>query len=233
MEMQISNRSNLILSADDFGSSERANRNILYLVSMGKIDRVAVMVHGTIYEQEIRELISSGVKLDIHLDLTSHINSSEHIPALHLRVGKFLWNYLRGQYTASKVRANWEAQIEKFHQLFGKYPDGINSHEHVHFFPSFFKVVLKIQETYPIPYLRFATDSILPTKNSTCKVLALLHRFNRRKFATSSFASSNHLISLDWIENLDTFLDNPPSGSVEIVCHPHRAEEFVLVKNNF
>lgn len=232
MEMEISNRKNLILAADDFGASERANRNILFLISMGKIDRVAIMTNGQMTEKEIGELSQSGVKLDIHLDLTSK-NNGEKTPIFHVRIGKFIWDYLFGKYASKKVELEWSEQIEKFKELFGKYPDGINSHEHIHFFPTFFKIILKLQEKYPIPYLRFATDSVLKAKSPVSLVLRTLRKISYKKFASSDFVSSNHLISLDWIENIEEFLDKPPMGSIEIVCHPHRAEEFVLTKDNF
>lgn len=233
MEMQISNRRNLVMAADDFGISERANRNILFLISMGKIDRVAVLADGTVSENEIRELIRSGVKLDVHLELSSSAGADHKIPALHLRLGNFLLNYLSGTYRQAKVREDWQSQIEKFHSLFGKYPDGINSHEHVHFFPPFFRIILSLQEKYPIPYLRFASDSVLAKKSSIGRILALLRKLNLKRFEGSAFTTSNHLVSLDWIADIDGFLDDLETGTTEVVCHPQRAEEFVLIKNKF
>lgn len=231
--MQISNRNNLTIAADDFGMNERANRNILFLVSMGKIDRVAVMTEGAFTEKELDELARSGVKLDIHLDLTSHTNSAEEVPCLFFRISGFLKDYLIGKYRTSQVSPQWEAQIEKFRGLFGKYPDGINSHEHVHFFPPFFKIITHLQEKYPIPYLRFGNRTILPNKSRISKLLSILRKIDLPRFQQSAFASSDHLISLDWIDNLDSFFNTLPMGTTEIVCHPHRAEEFVLIKDNF
>lgn len=231
--MQISNRANMLISADDFGLNKRANHNILYLISLGKIDRVAVMMRGEISAQEALELINSGVKMDIHLDLTSRENKQTKGTNLFIRIFIFLKNYFRGTYNDKIVMENWENQIAEFKKLFGKYPDGINSHEHIHFFPPLFKLLPKIQQKYPIPFLRFGSEGILTEKNKTGLILSILHKANNNIFKNSSFVSSNHLVSLDWIKNLDLFLTTLETGTTEIVCHPHRAEEFVMLKNNF
>ena len=60
---------NLIISADDFGVSEKANRAILELARDKKIDRTSVMMGGKISKDEVKDLLESGVKIDIHLHL--------------------------------------------------------------------------------------------------------------------------------------------------------------------
>lgn len=231
--MQISNRKNIIISADDFGMSERANRNILFLVSIGKIDRIAIMMSGSFSEKDLASITKSGVKLDIHLTLDSNTCADPKTPPLLSRSVKFLKNYMSGKYRRAVVAKKWEDQIKKFYEAIGKYPDGINSHEHVHFFPPFFKIVAELQNKFPIPYLRFGNKEILTQKNKVGKILKFLRNFNQTNFKKTAFTSSEKLVSLDWIQNLDGFLDNPPEGTIEIVCHPHRAEEFVLLKDNF
>ena len=59
----------VIFSADDFGQSALANKNILRLVRAGKIQRVSVMAEGKFTKEEVKELLHSKVKLDVHLTL--------------------------------------------------------------------------------------------------------------------------------------------------------------------
>ena len=59
----------MIFTADDFGKSELANRNILRLAEAGKLDRVSVMIDGGFSEREIEKLLAADVKLDIHFEL--------------------------------------------------------------------------------------------------------------------------------------------------------------------
>lgn len=229
-----SHRQRLIVSADDFGVSPRANRNILYLISLGKIDRVGVMIHGTFSDKEINELIRSGVKLDIHLDVLHKFNDnrSKRRSAVLRGLG-FLGKILSGKLSAKKVENDWRGQLEKFKKIFGRNPDGLNSHEHVHFFPPFFKIALKLEDEYFIPYIRFGDSVSIRHHKIVAYILHLLKLINRKACLESGCVSSNSLVSLDWIRDVDKFLNNLPEGTIEIACHPELAEDFVKIKKYF
>lgn len=227
-------RQRLIVTADDFGLSSRANRNILHLISLGKIDRVGVMVHGNITPNELDQLLKSGVKLDIHLDIKHEFPAQTTLPKnVFVRGLTFLWSYVSRKFSTSKVQSDWCEQIEMFNKLVGRNPDGINSHEHVHFFPPFFKLALKIAEQYSIPYIRIGESGISIGTSLISKILHLLRILNKKKFSSSSNVSSKSLVSIDWISDMDNFLDNLPAGTIEFVCHPAIAEDFVSVKKYF
>ncbi|KKQ51258.1 MAG: hypothetical protein US70_C0020G0008 [Parcubacteria group bacterium GW2011_GWD2_38_11] len=231
---QESHRQKLIVTADDFGLSPRTNRNTRYLISLGKINRVGIMVNGEISTKEISELIHSGIKLDIHLDILHEFNNArKKRHSAILRVIEFLKNILTRKISTKQVQADWEKQIEKFHILFGKYPDGINSHEHIHFFPPFFKVALFLQEKYSIPYIRFGDSIQMRHHTIVAHILHLLRIINQKACGAGGCVSSNYLVSLDWIKDIDAFLNNLPDGKTEVVCHPEIAEEFVKIKEYF
>lgn len=229
-----SHRQRLIITADDFGVSPRANRNTLYLISLGKINRVGIMANGEISSKEVGELVHSGVKLDIHLDILHKfdIERKKRRGAI-LRMAEFLGKISTGKISTKKVTADWQRQIEKFHTIFGKYPDGINSHEHIHFFPPFFRAALGLQEKYNIPYIRFGDSVRLRQHTIISYVLHVLRAINRQACEKSNCVSSSSLVSLDWIKNVDAFLKNPPEGTTEIACHPEIAEDFVKIKEYF
>ncbi|HEX8974626.1 MAG TPA: ChbG/HpnK family deacetylase [Patescibacteria group bacterium] len=229
-----SHRSRISVAADDFGVSPRANRNILYLVDLGKLDRVSVMVHGQISEKEVDELMRSGVKIDIHLDILNEFHDNRRKrTSSSKRVLEFITDILTRKLSSKKVAADWKNQIEKFHDIFGKYPDGINSHEHVHFFPPFFKIALAMQNDYSIPYIRFGDSVSMPHHTMVAHILHWLRIINMKACLRSGCVSSNSLISLDWIKNVDKFLNNLPEGTLEIACHPELANDFVRVKKYF
>ncbi|EKE25328.1 MAG: YdjC-like protein [uncultured bacterium] len=229
-----SHRKRLIISADDFGVSSRANRNILFLISLGKIDRVEVMSNGIISPNEVDELSRSGVKIDIHLDILHEFenNRKKDIGAI-IRMTGFLGKLFTGEILPSRVKQQWEDQIETFRQVFGRYPDGISSHEHVHFFPPFFKLAIELQAKYDIPYIRFGDSIEITHHNFIAYTLHLLKILNLRACRKFSCVSSSSLVSLDWIKNLDIFLDKLPEGTIEIACHPELAEDFVKIKKYF
>lgn len=234
IDFQESHRQRLIVTADDFGISPHANSNILYLISLGKINRVGIMSSGEISPKEVSELAHSGVKLDIHLDILHKFNKGrKKRHSAILRVIEFLGKILTGKISTKKIRSDWQGQIEKFHTLFGKYPDGINSHEHIHFFPPFFKVALDLQEKYDIPYIRFGNSINVRHHTIVAYILHLLKLVDQKACDRSNCVSSSALVSLDWINDMDAFLNNLPTGKTEIVCHPELQEDFAKIKEYF
>lgn len=240
--LEKTNRKNLIISADDFGKSELANKNILDLVRMRKLDRVSVMVEGGISEKEAEELLATGVKLDIHFELIWQKRRRNLLRDNTLRQGiVFLVNYLWGDWPvpenprsgARMVSREWEEQIEKFQRIFGRMPDGISSHEHVHYFPSYFSVALKSADRYKIPFIRFGKKGFAGKKNSVYLVLKIMRWVNKKKFFHSKIFSSDYFVSLDWIGDIEKFIEHLPSGKTELACHPERKEEFDLVIKYF
>jgi predicted glycoside hydrolase/deacetylase ChbG (UPF0249 family) len=234
MNFYQSHRNRLIVNADDFGVSPRANRNILYLITLGKIDRVSVMAYGNFSDKEIKDLVRSSVKIDIHLDILHefHDERSKRQSAI-VRILGFLGKILSGKLSRKKVEADWRRQLEKFREIFGKNPDGVNSHEHVHFFPPFFKVALKLEAEYSIPYIRFGDSVSILHHKLVAYILHLLRMVNSNACLKSGCVSSGSLVSLDWISDVDKFLNKLPEGTVEIACHPELAEDFVKIKQYF
>lgn len=228
-----SHRHRIIVSADDFGLSPRANRNIRYLLMLGKIDRVGVMVHGKFSDKEIKEIVNSGAKIDIHLDILNEFGDDrKKRKSAILRVFGFIGKLVSGKLSSKKVEVDWRQQMEKFREIFGKNPDGINSHEHVHFFPPFFKVALKLETEYLVPYIRFGDCGMFHSK-PVAHILHWMRIINRKACKRAGCVSSGTLVSLDWIKDVDKFLKNLPEGLIEIASHPEIAEDFVKIKKYF
>ena len=228
-------KKNLVISADDFGKSELANRNILRLAEVGKLDRVSVMADGNFSKGEIERLAVSSVKLDVHLSLDNFLeNRNEVKEGFAKRVLVFLGNYLFGMLGGKKkVEQEWESQIEGYIKLFGKKPDGLNSHRYDHFFPIYFPTALKLAKRYNIERIRFG--KILPAgKNGlTSGVLKYFWKRNRKKFADSKLKAFDYCANLDWVENPENFFWDFPEGEIELVVHPERREEMEIIDKYF
>jgi predicted glycoside hydrolase/deacetylase ChbG (UPF0249 family) len=231
-------RKNLIVSADDFGISKLADVNILRLVEEGKVDRVAVMMSPNLNESEANRLKNSGVKIDIHLHLIKD-DSDYWLGNRRLKEGAakrmvaFVFNFLTGRAGGEKIALKWAIQIENFREIFGRSPDGIGSHEYIHFFPPYFRAVLKLAKKYEIPYVRLGCGNYI-CENGVAKILNWLRKNNIVNFEKSGLETSRYMVSLDWVEDISKIFDIiPKEGMTELVCHPEREEEFEFMKKNF
>ena len=149
-------RQKLILAADDFGAGPLANQNILKLVGAKKIDRVAILINGSLTEDEIESLKISDVKIDLHLSAAKKITETK---AVAPRLAVFLSRLLASKALSETTEHAWQEQIIKFKILFGRYPDGLNSHQHIHFFPPYFSSCYLIQ-SYPVVTRGLSSQSL-------------------------------------------------------------------------
>lgn len=226
-----------IITIDDFGISETMNESARTLIQAGAVDRVAVMPHGSFTRDDVSFLLGSGVRIDIHLDRNPAIPDSRELHGSFFgRIATFVADHITGKLSPESVRAIWEEQILAFRNQFGRLPDGLNSHEHVHFFPSYFKILVGLAKKYDIGHIRFGRrrSGIL---RPVAIVLDMLRFLNRKRFRMSGMDTSDYLISADWLPGLDIGRhgESLPDGvSVEYIFHPEREEEFVflLKKNN-
>ncbi|MFZ1655042.1 MAG: ChbG/HpnK family deacetylase [Candidatus Moraniibacteriota bacterium] len=231
-------KARLILSADDYGIRDTVRR-ILPLAAAGKLHRVGVMVRYC-SQGDATRLLATGVKIDIHLDLISLMGRGADPDHGTLRRGiHFVVRRFLGYIPASAVEAEWRRQIEHFRVLFGRLPDGLNSHEHVHFFPGFFRVFLALAQEYRIPYVRFGQRGMLLSLHHAAigHVLHSLARTDHRRFTAAGLATSTYLVSLDWVHGKERFfraLDLLPTEvTVELVVHPEREAEFAFIDRHF
>ncbi len=237
--MHISDRAKarLVRSADDYGIRDTVRR-ILPLAKAGKLDRVAVMARYCT-PAAAAMLSATGVKLDIHLDLIELMGRGGEAGHGTLRRGAhFAVRRFLGYIPAEAVEAEWRSQIARFHELFGRYPDGLNSHEHVHFFPSFFRPIITLAHEFRVPYVRFGTRGmLLPLHHSAIgHILSQLARTGRRRFSAAGLATSTYLVSLDWVHGKERFFHAleklSEEETVEFVVHPERDREFDFIQHH-
>lgn len=227
----------ITVSADDFGISRQANAKILKLVEAKKLDRVEIMVSNNLSSQDIFKLLALDAKLDIHFHLAKDkLDYWQNNPRIIekravKRIFLFLYNFFFGNNRPAIIEREWERQILDFKRLFGKFPDGASSHEHIHFFPPYFKKFLKLSKKYDINYIRFGKKPYR-NKNKVCAILNLLKKMDSRQFKKSSMATSDYMISFDWNHDLNVCISNAASHSlVEIVFHPELAPEYEVLEH--
>ncbi|MEK7494342.1 MAG: ChbG/HpnK family deacetylase [Patescibacteria group bacterium] len=227
-------RRKFIICADDYGIRQTAEP-ILRLAREGKVDRVAVLIH-YVSEEQAKALLEMGVQIDLHLELINLVKSGEKVRESAITRGlNFGLRFLLGRVNAVSVEREWRLQIERFHLLFGRYPDGLNSHEHMHFFPSFAKVFLRLAKEFSAQYIRFGKKGMLlgPEAPIVGSVLSFLHKKIEIQFRDSGIATADYLMSFDWVRDFESFSKTLPEGSIELVIHPEREEEYRKVLDFF
>ena len=222
---------NIIITADDFGIGKQANEKIIELAELGKLQRVGIMIHGTIDPDQLGRLIKTGVSLDIHLDILHEFSDKRHqrVGKLFSRLLDFFVRLLRGKLGSNAAYVDWKNQIDLFEQLIGKRPDGINSHEHIHFFPPLFRVALRLRDEYHIDFIRLGERSYPGIHGPVSLILDAMRLCNAGSFKKSKARSTDHVVSIDWISNIKQFSGAPASGTTEIVCHPELKADFDAV----
>lgn len=133
----------LQLCADDFGLSEGVDRGILALLSEGRLSATSCMVAGPMLETHAGALLALADRVNIGLHLTF-----TDLPPLGLMpsmspdgVPPTLSTLMRRAFILSldyaEIAAEIRRQAARFKAVFGRAPDFVDGHQHVHIFPVF------------------------------------------------------------------------------------------------
>lgn len=157
----------LIVNADDFGRSASINQAVIRAHRDGILTSASLMVNEPSYEEAVR-LAKENPALGIGLHLTLVCGrpslSREKIPDLLKLDGQFTnnpvtagLNYFFSRKVESQLRAEMEAQFEKFHAT-GLPLDHINGHLNIHLHPVIFRILMENADKWGIKHLRLTRD---------------------------------------------------------------------------
>src|SRR5207302_4894466 len=117
-------RLRVIVNADDFGQSPGVNRGIIEAHERGIVTSASLMVRWPA-AREAAEYAAAHPQLGLGL----HIDLGEW----YLRSGQWAPLYqVVSMDDPQAVRAEVRRQFEQFHQLTGRQPDHVDSHQHFH-----------------------------------------------------------------------------------------------------
>jgi len=239
-------RKNLIVNADDFGLTEEINNRIIESHQNGIVTSASLIPTGKAFDHAVK-LINTNTNLGIgiHLALTktSPVLQSRYIPTLVNHSGCFYKSWRRfglkllmNKIDLSEVGQEWEAQIKKVLDA-GLHPTHLDSHQHIHIFPSLWKIIKQLAIKYNIPF-RFPLESKFigwASCNHFLKwcCINLLLIFTKRERNSKSV---DHFLGLGFSErlnekNLTKYLSSLKHGGTELMCHPgsSRQERDALV----
>ena len=158
----------LTLCADDYGLAPGVNDGICQLVKNGRINAVSCMTSTSFWKQDAKKLntISKHIEVGLHLTLTEQISITSmasiapnyQLPSL----SKLIRLSLSGQIDSEEVLLELQQQYNSFVKNFGRQPDFIDGHHHVHQLPIIRDAVInliKINWSGKLPWIRVAWES--------------------------------------------------------------------------
>ena len=230
----------LRLVADDYGISPAVNRAIRDLIARGRLNATSVMVGTPSFAKAeaaaLADVAAGRATIGLHFTLTAPFRplSSAFRPAaadgsfLSLRqmLARGLSRTLDGR--AAAIEA--EHQIEAFHDAFGRLPDFIDGHQHVHLLPQVGDALLAVMKARtPGAWVRQCGRTSPFLKRGSHAKAHLLDVLSRRIKSGAramgvptnpGFAGAynfGHRLRYDAV--FASFLDGLPDGGV-VMCHP-------------
>ena len=150
----------LIVTADDFGLTDALNVGIVEAHTHGIVTAASVMATGTAFEDAVDRAHSvPSLELGVHLTLD---NERPLVPGMRtltdgdgrfVQRGELLRRLLLGSVDRTEVERCWRAEIEQCLSA-GVRPAFLNSHGHMHVFPTLLPTALRLAHDYGIPAVR-------------------------------------------------------------------------------
>lgn len=150
----------LIVNADDYGHTPGVSAGIREAHLRGIVTSTSVMMNRPDAENGLKTAaeVCPGLGMGVHLVLTSGtpVLPPGRIPGLVQPNGSFykLDGFLERFNTLDleEIRAEWNAQVEKFIRVAGRTPDHLDSHHHSSYFtPALLEMMLKLAEQLHCP----------------------------------------------------------------------------------
>ena len=234
----------LILNADDFGLPAGVNRAIIELHQAGLLTSATLMACAPAAEEAIelaRSTPTLGVGCHVVLVEGEPLRTARELRALvdnetgrfMPTLGKFLKRLFTGRIHSAEIEAEANAQIGLLRSR-GVALTHIDTHKHVHMFPSVLRPVLRAAGTAGIRAVRNPFEpawSLNATPNapwlrrkevSLLRVLepTFLHIIEEEGFTTTDGAIGVLATGTLDAGTLKSLLANLPAGTWELVTHP-------------
>lgn len=228
------------LCADDYGIAPGVNDAIRRLIASGRLNATSVMVvspHFNAGEAAALAALNAGearAALGLHVTLTGPLAPMSedflplregHFPALKDMMQLSFARRLRPERLAIEIGT----QLRVFREAFGRLPDFIDGHQHVHLFPqvrdAFLRVVV---EAAPRAWVRQcgrarSARRLRDRKALVLDVLSLGLRSRARRLGLAvnpAFAGAYEFSAkADFAKTFPRFLAGLPDGGL-IMCHP-------------
>lgn len=147
----------LIVNADDFGLTQGINAAVIRAHRQGVLTSATLMAGGLAWREAVElaaETPTLGVGVHLTLTALGPVLPPEQVPALVDSSGRFrrqFWRVLI--WNKEQVRAEWHAQIQRL-MAAGLEPTHLDSHHHIHLWPSLMTIACELAREFGIPGVR-------------------------------------------------------------------------------
>jgi predicted glycoside hydrolase/deacetylase ChbG (UPF0249 family) len=236
------------LCADDYGISPAVNGAIRDLVLRGRINATSVMVAAPSFhrsEAVSLDLLNAGVArvaIGLHVTLTApFVSLSPGFAPLQNGAFPPLQDMLRRallrRLSRKKLEIEIATQLGAFVTAFGRVPDFVDGHQHVHQFPQVRDALLDVvKEIAPNAWARQCGSAALPLRRRLSDkkgmLLDVLSRAFRKRAAAlgvatnPAFAGTYNFTAATmpaFADLFPAFLDKLPAGGL-VMCHPGKVD---------
>lgn len=232
------------LCADDYALTPGVSRGILELLGVGRLTAVSVLVTAPDWARAAGELKPFAATADIglHLNLTlggpigamPGLAPANRFPALKVLIR----SSLLGRLSLAEIAAEVARQIDTFAQYFGRLPDYVDGHQHVHALPGIRDALLQTLSEQGLAgrlWLRDPGDRLhammaRPLRRKAMAVAALTAGFGSRAAAcgfalNEGFAGFSHFDPCgDYAAIFAASLRSPGPRHL-VMCHPGHSDE--------
>jgi chitin disaccharide deacetylase len=226
------------LCADDYGISPAVSTAIRELIAFGRINATSAMVVAPAFSQDEASALSEAAKtraaIGLHLTLTAPFRPLTCFAPL--RRGAFLplapmaGRALLRNLDAAALEAEIASQFGAFVAAFGRAPDHVDGHQHIHVFPRIREALLRvIKQAAPKAWLRQCGRSAGASKSLGDPKGYILDALSARlrRLAAEAGVRTNAAFAgtysfrprADFAALFPDFLDGLPDGGL-VMCHP-------------
>jgi hypothetical protein len=229
----------LILCADDYALAPGVSRAIRELGAQGRLNATSVMCSGPDLGREAAALVQAvppGFQIGLHVTLTGGLGPLTRPDLPHyFGLGGLMARCFARRIKASVIEAEIEAQFEAFHDAFGRAPDFVDGHQHVHLLPVIRPIVVAACRVHaPKAWLRQCAGVGGAGLGPKGQILATLSSGLKHDARTGGFATNPAFSGAYDFRKAQTFadlfprfLDGLPDGGL-VMVHPGYVDETLL-----
>jgi predicted glycoside hydrolase/deacetylase ChbG (UPF0249 family) len=232
----------ITLCADDYGISPAVSEAIRDLLERSRINATSVMTVAPSFNQDQAQSLLAATQragaIGLHVTLTAPFRplsgsfaplKSGAFPSLSSMLFRAQLRLLKPDLLSAEIAR----QFEVFERAFGRQPDFVDGHQHVHIFPQIRDAFLRaVKEAAPNAWVR---QCGLPSdrRETNDPKAALLGWYSRsfRKLAKTRGVRTNPAFAgtyafhqdVDFAALFPKFLDGMPDGGL-IMCHPGKVD---------